>query len=60
MEYTYSSSSPWTNVALAVAQQSSIAKLASPRIIERWGSLQREYHRMSRPKLEAKGSKEES
>jgi hypothetical protein len=25
------------NVALAVAQQSSIAKLASPRLIERWG-----------------------
>ena len=37
MEYTHSNSSPWTNVALAVAQQSSIAKLASPRIIERWG-----------------------
>lgn len=37
MEYTHSNSSPWTNVALAVAQQSSVAKLASPRIIERWG-----------------------
>ena len=31
MEYTYSDSSPWTNVALAVVQQSIKAKLASPR-----------------------------
>lgn len=31
MEYTYSDSSPWTNVSLAVIQRSGIAKLASPR-----------------------------
>lgn len=58
MTVTYSDCSPWANVALAVVQQSSIAKLGSPRKIKRslaiGGSLQREYHRMSRPKWKGK------
>ena len=35
MTVTYSDCSPWANVALAVVQQSSIAKLGSPRKVKR-------------------------
>ena len=61
MECTYSNGSPWTDVSLAVVKQSGIAKLASPRKnrtqSRNWGSLQREYHRMSRPKWKEKAER---
>ena len=60
MEYTYSDSSPWTNVALAVVQQSDIAKLASPRknrTQSRNGVSPKRISPHVPPKVEAKGKR---